>query len=170
MAISTETVAWIAAAGASGGALVGATAGGVVDFGLDRLRERREAKVGARLLRLDLALAASQLKDAEDDGKWWVFFNTRMPGWQAHRDSLTARLRHGDFETVTQSVAELERFGEDMKQAPLDSGASFRTVARSKDSIRRMRSNATHAYNALAKLSGGERVPGEKLLHEDDET
>jgi hypothetical protein len=166
MAASTETVAWIAAAGATAGALVGATVGGLVDYALDRLRERRDAKVGARLVRLDLALAARQLKEAEQDGKWWVFFNTRMPGWEKHRVSLTARLEHDDFERVTQAVAELERFGEDMKQAPLDTGASFRTVSPSTGALRTMRSNATAAHNALAKLAGGERLPDGHLLHE----
>jgi len=99
---------------AGGGALIGATTGGIVDFVLERLREKRDAKVGARLVRLDLALAASQIRSAEADGKWWVFFNTTMHGWEAHRTSLAARLNEDAFEAITQSVAELQRFGADM--------------------------------------------------------
>ena len=51
---------------------------------------RREDR--ARLVRLDLALAASQLKAAEDEGTWWVFYSTHMEGWESHRASLAARL------------------------------------------------------------------------------
>jgi hypothetical protein len=49
--VSGETAAWIAVIGALGGALIGVTVGGIVDFILERLRERREAMVGAVLCR-----------------------------------------------------------------------------------------------------------------------
>ncbi len=151
--------------GATLGALIGATAGGFVDFTLERLREGRDAKVGARLVRLDLALAAGQIKDAEGTGQWWVFFDTTMEGWAAHRASLAARLSDSDFEAVTQSVAELERFGADMKQAPLEPGASFRTLSpTSVAALNTMRRNATLAYNALAKLAKGDQSA--ELLHD----
>jgi hypothetical protein len=164
--VSAEAVAWIAAGGAVAGALIGSAAGGVVDFLLERQRERRDAKVGARLVRLDLALAADQLKQAEGDGQWWVFFSTSMPGWEGHLASLSARLDERDFEVVTQSVAELQRFGADMKQAPLEPGASFRLVntPESLKALHKMRVNATKAYNALAKLAKQGTVEG--LLHE----
>jgi len=163
--ISAETAAWIAVVGTALGALIGATTGGLVDFVLERLREARDAKVGARLVRLDLALAASQMKEAEDTGQWWVFFDTKMEGWAAHRASLAARLSDEDFETVTQSVAELERFGADMKQAPLEPNTSFRALSPSSIApLRKMRTNATLAYDALARLAKGERSAG--LLHE----
>ncbi len=71
--VSTETVAWIAAGGAVAGALIGSAAGGAVSFALERTRERRRAFAGARLVRLDLSLTASALRDAEHDGKWWEF-------------------------------------------------------------------------------------------------
>jgi membrane protein YqaA with SNARE-associated domain len=67
MAVSAETVALIAAGGTAVGALIGSTTGGLVDFWLDRARERRRAKVGARMVRADLALAASRLKAMEDE-------------------------------------------------------------------------------------------------------
>jgi ABC-type transport system involved in cytochrome c biogenesis permease subunit len=71
--VSAETVAWIAAAGTAAGALIGSAAGGIVGFTLERARERRRAFAGARLVRLDLSLTASALRDAEHDAKWWVF-------------------------------------------------------------------------------------------------
>ena len=162
---AVETVAWIAAAGAVLGALIGASTGGAVDFVMERMREGRDAKVGARLVRLDLALAASQLKQTEEDGRWWVFFNTRMDGWAVHKTSLTARLDNDDFETVTQAVAELERFGADMRQAPLEEGASFRVIPDSAlPQIRAMRTNATKAFNALAPIAEGATT--NRLLHD----
>lgn len=162
--VSAQTVAWIAVIGATGGALIGATAGGLVDFLLERARERRDAKVGARLVRLDLAVAADQIKAAEGEYKWWTFYNTRMEGWQAHRASLAARVDDDDFELITQAVAELQRFHEDMQQAPLVPDASFRLLSpTSVEALQRMRRNATVAYNALATLAKGKTVEG--LLH-----
>jgi Cysteine-rich CPCC len=75
-----------------------------------------------------------------------------MEVWVAHRSSLAARLSEEDCDVVTQAVAELERFDTDMKQAPLDPDASFRTVSSPKSvaALHTMRENATKAYNALA--------------------
>jgi hypothetical protein len=162
-AVSGETAAQIAALGAVGGALVGVTGGGVVDFVLDRLREGRDARVGARLVRLDLAVASDQLQSAERDGKWWVFFNTTMSGWEAHKTSLAARLQDDDFEAVTQAVAELGRFGVDMQRAPLEPNTTFRLVDAAP--LHAMRVNATTAHTALAKLA--KQKPVEGLLPDD---
>jgi len=163
--VGIEAAAWIAVVGTALGALIGATSGGLVDLVLERMREARDAKVGARLVRLDLALAASQMKDAEDTGCWWVFFDTKMDAWAAHRASLAARLSDQDFETVTQAVAELERFSADMKQAPRDPDASFRTLSpASQEALLTMRGNATLAYNALARMARGEGSA--ELLHD----
>jgi hypothetical protein len=165
--VSGETAAWIAVLGALGGGLIGATAGGLVDFILERVRERREAMVGARIVRSDLAMAASQLKPAEADGKWWVYFETPMEGWEAHRTALSASLTPEQFEVVTQAVVELERFGKMMEVAPIAPGASYREVASatSVKALRTMRSNATAAFNTLQGLAGGERIT-EGLLHD----
>jgi hypothetical protein len=64
-------------------------------------------KAGARLVRLELALAASQLRDAEEDRKWWAFYSTSMPAWSRYDDVLARRLSSEDFDVVTQSVGEL---------------------------------------------------------------
>jgi hypothetical protein len=111
-----------------------------------------------------LAVAASELKEAEDDGKWWVFFSTRMDGWAAHRSSLSARLGEEQFETVTQAVMELERFGADMMQAPLVAGTGFRDVSSNASALNKMRANATAAYNALANEAQAQEASG--LLHD----
>jgi uncharacterized membrane protein YccC len=93
---STETVAWIAAGGAVAGALIGSAAGGVVSFALERVRERRHALAGARLVRLDLSLVASALRDAEHDSKWWVFRDIDpMPAWSRYAETLSIRLSTG---------------------------------------------------------------------------
>lgn len=93
-----------------------------------------------------------------------MFFNTRMEAWEAYRAALASRLGEDQFEAVTQAVAELERFGVDMAQAPLVPGATFRDVSRSRDPILTMRRNTTAAYNALARLARGRQSAG--LLHD----
>jgi hypothetical protein len=165
LAVDAAGVALIAVGGTALGALVGAAAGGLVDYLLEERRDQREAKVGARLTRLDLALAASQLKFAEDDGKWWVFYDTDMSGWAERRAFLAAKLSKEDFETVTQSVAELERFGKKIQQAPIPPGLAYRGVVNSKASLNTMRVNATKAYNALAPLAEADEETG--TLHDD---
>lgn len=162
--VSGETAAWIAVVGALGGALIGATVGGIVDFILERVRERREALVGARLVRDDIAIAASLLKEAEDDGKWWVWFETPMDGWHAHRTALGARLTPEEFEVVTQSVVELERLGKAMDQSPIQPGSGYRDIPAA-DKLRVMRGDATAAFNTLQRLAGGERIDT-GLLHD----
>ena len=167
MGASNELVAAIAAGGAALGALVGATAGGLVDFVLERKREKRQALVGARLTRLDLSLAASTLKSSEDDGKWWVWYETPMPAWDTYRDALSARLSADDLVVVTQSVAELDRFGKGMKEAPIAPGAAYRDVASSLEHLNKMRRNATAAHEVLATLANAKAEPG--LLHDDQQ-
>ncbi len=51
---STEAIALIAAGGTAVGALIGSTSGRIIDFWLDRARERRNARTAARLIRGDL--------------------------------------------------------------------------------------------------------------------
>ena len=66
MAVSAVTVALIAAGGTALGALVGSATGGVMDVFLDHVRERRRVKVEARMVRVDLTMAASRLKTIEE--------------------------------------------------------------------------------------------------------
>src|SRR5438105_11466197 len=107
MAVGTEAVAFIAAGGAVVGALIGSVAGGAVDFSMERVRERRRAKVGARMVRVDLTLAASRLKAIEDERKWWDFYDFPMSAWSVYEDALAARLSSEELKPVTQAVGGL---------------------------------------------------------------
>lgn len=160
MTVSTESVAIIAASGAILGALVGASAGGIVNAKLDRIRERRDARAGARLVRADLDAIAQQLEEAEATGRWFCFFSAQMKGWEAHRVSLSARLDEPDLRRVTRAVMELERFHVDMVQAALEPGTTYRDVAANHDALRRMRQNATDAYNVLSHEAKGKNTSG----------
>jgi hypothetical protein len=64
-----------------------------------------------------VGILSRQIVNAERDGGWWVFYETEMPGWHDQRGVLSARLSDEDFETVTQSAAELQRLGHHMRQA-----------------------------------------------------
>jgi hypothetical protein len=163
--VSTETVAWIAAGGAVAGAAIGSAVGGVVRFVLDYAGSRGKAKAGARLVRLELALAASRLNDAENEQQWWRFYTTSMEAWDRYDDVLARRLSSDDFDLVTQSVGELADFGDQMRRA-MDTHSTAPWIALSDKQVEAMhtaRSNATAAYNALAKRAKQEKVNG--LLH-----
>ena len=171
--VSAETAAWIAVVGAIGGALIGATAGGVVNFLLERVRERREAAVGARLVRNDLFVAAGQVKSPEDSGKWFLLYETPMEAWHTHRTALAARLTSEQFQVVSQAVSRLELLTKylngiiagQITTAKIDEvGDKPRLVwmpVGEEAQLRQFRVNATAAYNTLQRLSGGEKVqPG----------
>jgi hypothetical protein len=167
--VSTETVAWIAAGGTATGALIGSAAGGLVSFALERARERRRAYAGARLVRLDLSLTASALRDAEHDAKWWVFRDVDpMPAWAEFGEILSVRLSAAQFESVTQSVSELSRFSRHIRDTPRVTEEPYWTLPPSTlEKVRDMREHATKAFNALAKVAKDDDVvPEGQLLHE----
>jgi hypothetical protein len=176
--VSAETAAWIAAAGAAGGALIGATAGGVVNFVLERVRERREAGVGARLVRNDLFVAASQLKSAEDSGKWFLLYEAPMEAWHTQRTALAARLTPEQFEVVSQAVTRLELLTKWLN-AIIAGQITTAKIDEIRDKprvvwmpvgedaqLRQFRVNATAAYNTLQRLAGGERIDSGLLFDE----
>lgn len=168
--VSAETVAWIAAAGTAAGALIGSTAGGVVGFALDRARERRRAFAGARLVRLDLSLTASALRDAEHDSRWWVFRDVDpMMAWSTYAEALSVRLSAAQFEAVTQSVSELSRFSRHIRDAPRDPAVPYWTLApESVEKLREMREHATRAFNELGPLAQDADVVADgSLLHDE---
>jgi hypothetical protein len=169
--VSSETVALIAAAGTAAGALIGSTSGGVIQFRLDRAREKRRAFAGARLVRLEISLTASALRDAEHDAKWWVFWDDDpLPAWEAYAEALSVRLTPDEFEAVTQSVWEMSRFSEEIRKAPMDdpNGGYWTLSPKAVGKLKDMRANATAAFNALAKIAKDpDVVEAGKLLHED---
>ena len=93
---STETVALIAAGGAILGALIGAASGGVVDYLLERQREKRRAKIGGRLVRLDLREVVTTLRGAETTGRWAPAVGLAMRAWPQYQDALSAQLSTDD--------------------------------------------------------------------------
>jgi hypothetical protein len=170
MGASTETVAWIAAGGAVAGALIGSAAGGVVSYMLERARDRRRALAGARLVRLDLSLTASAIRDAEGDKKWWVFRDVdAIPAWAEYADTLSGRLSPEEFEDVTQSVSELTRFAREIQKAPRgpDEPYWWALPTAMIDQLVVMRENATKAYDALANVAKDKPVQAGQLLHDD---
>jgi hypothetical protein len=172
MPVDTDTVAWIAAAGTAAGALIGSAAGGLVSFALERARERRKALAGARLLRLDLSLTASALRDAEHDQKWWVFRDVEpMPSWSEYADTLTVRLTPEQLEDVTQSVSELLRYSREIQKAPRSASVPYWELSdKELRAVHTMRGNATKAFNALAEVAQDpEVVPKGELLHDKQE-
>lgn len=170
MSASAETVAWIAVCGTAAGALIGSGAGGLVSRSLERGRERRRALAGARLVRLDLSLTASAIRDAEHDKKWWTFRDVdAIPSWAEYADVLSVYLSPTEFEDVTQSVGELTRFAREIQKAPRGSDELhwWTLPAPMIPRLVVMRTNATKAYNALAKVAKDSALPSGKLLHDE---
>lgn len=170
--VSTETVAWIAAGGAVAGAFIGSAAGGLVSFTLERARERRRALAGARLVRLDLSLTASALRDAEHDGRWWVFRDVDpMPAWTEYAEILSVHLSALQFEEVTQSVSEMSRFSKHIRDTPRNADEPYWTLTPAAlEKLRDMREHATKAFNALSRVAqDANLVPAGQMLHDDQE-
>jgi hypothetical protein len=166
---TTETVAFIAAAGTAVGALIGATSGGFVNFALERARERRRALAGARLVRLDLSLTASFIRDAEHDHCWWVFNDAAvLASWDQYAEAIAPRLSPEQFEDVTQSVGELTRFAREIRLSPRSEGVPFWSLStQAVAAMKVFRTNATKAHDALASLAKEKRLAEGKLLHDD---
>ena len=75
VATSTETVAFIAAGAALLGGVLGAIAGGLSEYSLERHRNRTKARAGARLIRSELLTAAEQMWSAEQSSKWKLWYD-----------------------------------------------------------------------------------------------
>ena len=111
-------------------------------------------------------MAASRLKTIEQQREWWSFHELPMKAWDLYEDALTARLDPKSLKAVTQAVVSLRTISDSIRVAlakppPL----SYVDVTESTAQIRKMREEATAAYNALAKLAEEAKVSG--LLHED---
>ncbi len=157
--LAVSSAGWTAI-GAVGGALVGATAGGIVDWLLGLRRERASAKAGARLVAGDIASAESQFAVTEASGEWWGFYGHPITSWGTYRDVLAIKLSNADFENVSQAVTVLESLRQKLPASPrgqdeigkqgflkIDDPSTFTPVRR----------QAATAYNALAELAGHAR-------------
>lgn len=149
------------ALGAVGGALIGATAGGIVDWLLGLRRERADAKAGARLIAGDIAAAESQFKSAEETGQWWGYFGVPINSWDRYRDVLAVKLTNDEFEAVSQAVLVLETLREKLPTSPRGSqeiAAQGFVAIRDRSSLTPVRQDAGKAYRALADLAGHKKV------------
>lgn len=163
--VSTETVALIAGGAGVLGGVLGALAGGVPDYLLQRGRSNARAKAGARLLRTDLAVAAGILGRAAIERVWDVGIVPRIEVWEEYRDTLALALGQDQWQQVERAVSRVRFQQVNMEpwhepvpillraiwprptRLPLDrdtaQGASAVVAA------------LREGYNALAELSGG---------------
>jgi hypothetical protein len=142
--------------------LVGATAGGIVEWLLGLRRERADAKAGARLVAGDIASAESQIAVAEQTGDWWGFYGHPIASWPDYRDVLAAKLSNDGFEVVSQAVIVLESIRQKLPSSPRGSEEiarqGFLKMADPEKALNPIRREAAKACNALADLAGHERV------------
>jgi hypothetical protein len=145
------------------GVIVGAVVGGWVNYKLERRREKAQGRAGARLVRMDLAIAAEQLKDAYAEAMWWPFYNVRLESWDRYRDVIAIAVGANDWVTVSQSAIELQHTDEGFRKMPAADKARALTE-RSEADLANMRTNAIKAFNALAKLADDrEKLPLDAL-------
>ena len=158
LSIAVSSAGWTAI-GAVGGALVGATAGGIIEWLLGTRREKALAKAGARLVAGEIAGAESQLAAAQHSGQWLAFYGVPIDSWIEYRDVLAMKLSQSDFEAVSQAVMVLEAVRQKMLESPRFKEEvaknGFHPVDPQK--IRPIREEAASAYNALAGLAGHDR-------------
>jgi hypothetical protein len=87
-----------------------------------------------------------------------------MRAWGVYEDALTARLGAEDVKRVNQAVIGLTALSDAMAKRPRpDARLPYTPVTATAD-VRRVREEATAAYNALAHLAEETRIAG--LLHE----
>ncbi len=144
----------ISGASAIGGALVGALAGGIADWRLERHRSHLRAKAGARLLRADLLTTEKRLEAAIRELQWWPFYSMDMQPWDDYRDVLAEALDTKSWVHVSQSALELQALSEGMRKAPTtDPTAPRQTTRGAATNMLTIRSNAIQAFNALGELA-----------------
>lgn len=156
--LGLSSAGWTAL-GAVGGALVGATAGGFVDWTMGVRREQALAKAGARLVAGEIAGAESQLATAQHSREWWAFYGIPVGSWAEYKDVLAVKLSQPDFEAVSQAVMNLEAFRQMMPESPnFQKQTAERGFVRvDPNKIIPIREEAANAYNALADLAGHPR-------------
>lgn len=153
---------------AIGGALVGSLSGGVVGWRLERRRTGRQAKAGARLLRADLSINQTRLKDSIDEMRWWPFFRMRVEPWTRYRDLLAEELGADEWGAVSQSAIELQELGEEMHKTPgFDEHKPMAITKEAAEKFTSIRADVIRAFEALEKLADdeGEIPPSERPDH-----
>ncbi|HET7454252.1 MAG TPA: hypothetical protein VFJ76_01910 [Solirubrobacterales bacterium] len=153
------TAAGWTAIGAVGGALVGAAAGGTVDWLLGLHRENALGKAGARLVAGEIAGAESQLASAQNTRKWWPFYGIPIESWEQYRDVLAVKLNQEEFEAVSQAIMALEHLRRKLPETPRfkKEVAVQGFLSVDPEDIEPIRKDAAKAYNALSDLAGHQR-------------
>lgn len=157
LALSAPAVTGIAAVA---GALVGATAGGIVEVAMENRREAKLAKAAARLMAADLKAADVQLRDLESDGKWWRHYDLSISNWAEHRSVLATRLDSDSFAVVSELVVTFQSMSEHVPRSPSFQKPETVFVEIEASNIAVLRKGAASAYNELAPLAGYDRVDG----------
>ena len=98
--------------------MIGAVVGGVVNYWLERRREKAQGRARARLVRMDLAIAADQLKQAYAEAMWWPFYAVALESWSRYRDVIAIALGADAWVTVSHSAMELQRLDERFRESP----------------------------------------------------
>lgn len=162
LAATTKTdateVALIAAGAALFGGVLGAVAGGVSDYLLERRREKVKARVGARLVRSELASLAEMCAIAATDGKWRLTWDASVPRWDEYGPVLAAHLSGSDWTKVDTPIRALRGLAAGI--AKLDAHGHPTTLTPelgplAVQGMTQLREQLRQAYNALAKLSDG---------------
>jgi hypothetical protein len=150
----------VAAAATLLGAVLGVGLGGLITYLLERRREKARARAGARLVRHDLAHAADHLREAQEQGVWRAFWITRVEHWNEYRDLLAEHLDTVRWETVAEAVGDLRHIQVEMKELELVAGETryVQISDQGRERVMAGRKEACLAYNALAKLAGGDEV------------
>jgi hypothetical protein len=154
------TSAGWAVIGAIGGALVGSLAGVIGEAWLRGRGERHRAKVGARLLRVDLEFARAIIDEvlADDQHRWYDYFSFNSANWETYGDTLAARLEADDFKAVTTGVVVLRKTFSAIPAAPNFPNERWMALPPgSVEGLRGMRREASIAHAALAAVGGFER-------------
>jgi hypothetical protein len=155
--VAAETVALIAAGGTAVGALIGAATGGAVNYSLDNLRNRRQARIAARLVRRDLHLAASHFSVVEAEGKWYPEYQVSTASFDRYEEILADKLSTIDLGLTSVSVEVVRRIDLVLQKHLVD-GAQY-IVADDADSWRNWQELVTIGYNALAALAEEPKSP-----------
>jgi hypothetical protein len=139
------------------GALVGATAGGIVEWRLDRLRATRLARAGARLVIVEISTADSNLMDFEEGGgnRPQYVFSTEC--WSQYREVLVERLSVDEFRAVGQAIVDI---GHAARHFP-----DSRDFPEANVWIAKFRQDLAAAYSALANLSGHDKLDDGEVIN-----
>jgi hypothetical protein len=154
LALALSSSGWTAI-GAVGGALVGASAGGIVTAALEWRRERSLMRAGARLIASDIWQADAVLRGIEEGGKWHPSMPLAMDSWDDYKTTLAARLDSSSYTAVAQFVISSRRLDvmtegirSEAGQAPIDFNSEML------ERIGLARDRAAKAYNALSRIAG----------------